>query len=146
MESAIRANAEFVRTIAMEKMDVCLKFNEDGVVWLDGYINRQRKSASDDVKANLPNTLGSFFGQCILHTYGGQWELDEETGDWTVKLNERLSLFPFNKVAKQLANEDGDSVLGLFTSIGPLLLQLESSTISVKSDQITVKRSWWKLW
>jgi hypothetical protein len=38
-----------------------------------------------------------------------------------VEVSEKLTAFPFNKVQKQLENEDGDSVLGFFTAIPTII-------------------------
>ncbi len=120
MEQHIRANAELVRTVAREQLEIEVGYDEGGVRWLDAYIDGQRRSADEDLKRRLPNTLGSFLGECIRQTYGGRWVQDDEHG-WCVQINERVSAFPFNKVQKQLAGEDGESVLGMFVSLAALL-------------------------
>lgn len=137
MESHIKANAELVRTIAREKMSLSINYDEDGVRWLDGYIDRQRDSADDDTKRGLVNTLGSYLGECVRQTYGGEWIQNPELG-WGVRINEKLTAFPFNKVQKQLANADGDSVLGFFTAIAPLLNGNPAAS--------PPPRPWWKFW
>lgn len=145
MEHHIIANAELVRNIARGKLAVIVEYNEAGVRWLDAYIDRQRQTASEEVKSNLPSTLGSFLGECIRHTFGGQWVQDPEHG-WMVRINDKLSVFPFNKVAKQLANEDGESVSGLFTAISPLLLADIPGEPSVFAPTLKKVRPWWKFW
>jgi hypothetical protein len=116
MEQHIIANAELVRKVAAEQLEIAVQYDEAGVRWLEKYIDGQRERDSAEVKAKLPNTLGSFLGECIRQTYGGHWVQDPAHG-WQVKINDAVSVFPFNKVEKHLANEDGDSVLGLFTAI-----------------------------
>jgi hypothetical protein len=140
MKDKIQSNAEFFRRIAKEQMSVELAYDLEGVRWLDGFINRQRAGASQDTKNKLPNTAGSYLGECIRKTYGGAWTQDAE-GGWGVRINERITVFPFNKVQKQLANTEGDSVLGLFTAIPPLLKNPPSAKI--KHLQ---KRPWWRFW
>ncbi len=120
MESRIQANAELVRNVAREQLDVDVDYDEAGVEWLDEYIDVQRESASAEVRERLPNMLGSYLGECVRQTYGGQWVQDPEAG-WSVKINDKLSVYPFNKVRKQLASEDGESVLAFFTAIPALL-------------------------
>jgi hypothetical protein len=120
MKERIVANAEVFRKVARENIGVELSYDEASVKWLDGYIDRQRVAQTEEVKKKLPNTLGSFLGECIRHTYGGEWCFDERHG-WCVKINEKISVFPFAKVQKQLAGEDGESVFGLFNAIAPLL-------------------------
>lgn len=143
MKHNILANAELVRKVAAEQLGTVIQYDEAGVRWLDKYIDGQRAHASADVKAKLPNTLGSFLGECIRQTYGGDWMEDSECG-WQIKINNSVSVFPFNKVTKQLANEDGDSVLGLFTAI-PAMLELASKQAKAANSK-TAERPWWKFW
>ncbi|KRB93889.1 hypothetical protein ASE26_27380 [Duganella sp. Root198D2] len=137
MEDRIKANAELVRRVALENMHVEVAYDLDGVRWLDGFIDRQRGEATDEVKRQLATTLGSYLGECIRHTYGGEWIQDPEYG-WSVRINGGFSVFPFNKVQKQLADDEGESVLSLFTTIEPLLANAGMSAAP--------KRPWWKFW
>ena len=116
----IRANAELVRKVAQDELEVVVDYDEDGVAWLDEYIDGQREYGEDEVKNRLPNTLGSFLGECVRHTFGGDWVWNDEDG-WAVKVNDKLSVFPFNKVRKQLNSADGESVLAFFKAIPALM-------------------------
>jgi hypothetical protein len=146
MENHILANAELVRKIAHEQLGVPVQYDEAGVRWLDGYIDALRESASEEVKEKLPDTLGSFFGECIRQTHDGRWIEDPEHG-WRVKINDSISVGPFGKVRKHLENGDEDSVLSLFTTISPLLLHF-ASTQPAKAGTDSKKASppWWKFW
>jgi len=130
--------------MAKDKLNTTVQYNEEGVRWLDEYLNRLRQHASEEVKDKLPNTLGAFLGECIHQTFGGSWIQDPEFG-WAIKINDKLSVYPFNKVAKQLRNEDGESVLGLFTAIPPLLSGIPLSHSSNPVAQRN-ERPWWKFW
>jgi len=146
-EDRIRANAELVRRVALENMNVEISYDLDGVRWLNGFIDRQRNEATEEVKRKLSGTLGSYLGECIRQTYGGEWIQDPEFG-WSVRIKGGFSVFPFNKVQKQLAADDGESVLGLFTAIDPLLANAgKPAAISreLPSDD-SAKRPWWKFW
>jgi len=72
MQANLLANAELVRRAARDQLGVEVNYDEAGVRWLDNYINGQRSAATEVVKAKLPSTLGSFFGECIRHTFGGE--------------------------------------------------------------------------
>ncbi len=141
----IVANAELVRTVAREQLGVAVGFDEAGVRWLDWYIDGQRVEASEPTKEKLPSTLGSYLGECIRQSFGGTWIQDQEHG-WAVRINERLTVFPFNKVKKQLANSEGDSVLGLYTSITALVKDPKAAPSSSPVGSMARKRPWWKLW
>src|SRR5689334_20506286 len=120
MREKILANAELVRTVVHEQLGIEVGFDQAGVRWLDGYIEGQRDAASASTKERLPGTLGSYLGECIRQSFGGDWVEDQEQG-WAVQVTPRLTVYPFNKVRKQLANAQGDSVLGLYTSLPALL-------------------------
>lgn len=145
MENHILANAELVREVARKQLGTQVQYNEAGVRWLDGYIDVLKGSASEEVKAKLPHTLGSFLGECICQTHGGHWVRDPE-GGWRVKINESVSVYPFNKVEKHLANEDGDSVLGLFTAIPPMLVFAAVQKADAGLEGKTGNQPWWKFW
>ena len=44
MEAEIRANAELVRKVARDDLNVDAKYDESGVRWLDQYIDGQREN------------------------------------------------------------------------------------------------------
>jgi hypothetical protein len=111
----LRANADLIVRVCREDRGVELTFDQAGVEWIAGYINRLRDHITPDVEFGLINTLGSFVGECIIRTYGGVWvELD---GEWAVQVSERIWVFPLIKVAKQFANGPEDSVAGMFSGL-----------------------------
>lgn len=118
-EKMIHANAEMVLGIARDEFGQDIGFDKPGVVWLNGYIQGLVDAGDVDASEQLCDNLGSFLGTCIIETYGGQWQ-DTEYG-WAVVIKDDFAVFPFNKVLKHLTEGDGDSVLGLFTSIPAML-------------------------
>ncbi|AJG22990.1 hypothetical protein RR42_s1402 [Cupriavidus basilensis] len=98
-------------------MGVDVGYDKGGVEWLDGFVNGQHEKASDELKEQLVQTLGSFFGECLRHAYGGEWKQEEDGASWYISFPKGGATFPFNKVRKNLMNGPGDSVLGLFTVI-----------------------------
>lgn len=117
----IRANAEFVVVTAEEQLDEEVGYDESGVQWLDGYIQRQHEPGDPKIRRGLVSTLGSYLGECIIQSFGGEWaNLD---GTWGVRFDDRNAAFPFAKVAKHLENGASDSVLSFFTAI-PLLFSM----------------------
>jgi hypothetical protein len=109
---AIRYNVDLIAGIAREHLGREPDFGEATVRWLDGFIQRQHERGDAE---KLVQTLGSFFGECIVRTYGGTWA--KVDGRWAVRFDEKNSVFPFTKVQKHLANGSEDSVLSLFTVI-----------------------------
>ncbi|MBS0204773.1 MAG: hypothetical protein JSS49_17850 [Planctomycetes bacterium] len=87
---------------------------------LDGFVTRQHEQGDPNNVKGLANTLGSFFGECIVQTYGGEWSEDEN--GWCVQFNEKNAVYPFAKTAKHLRNGPEDSVLSMFDTI-PLVFK-----------------------
>ena len=111
----IAKNADLVRSIASRELGVIANYDIEGVRWLDDFINNQHLVASEELKERLVQTLGSFLGECIRNTYGGEWV--NESGSLEIRFSQGNSAFPFNKVSKQLTNGAEDSVLSMFTAI-----------------------------
>src|SRR5436853_269366 len=83
-------------------------YDEAGVRWLDGYVQRQHENGDPANREGLVNTLGSYLGECVIRTFGGEWAQDD--GSWCVRFNDRNAVFPFAKVRKQLESGSADSV------------------------------------
>lgn len=122
MIDKIKQNAQLVIQIAESQLNTRIGFDCEGVEWLDGYIQRQHEFGNPENHEALANTLGSFFGECIINTYGGDWTHTEY--GWGIGFDNGNAAFPFAKVAKQLENGANDSVLGMFNSIPVLFAGL----------------------
>jgi protein-S-isoprenylcysteine O-methyltransferase Ste14 len=114
----IRSNAELVVRVAREELRQEIGYDEAGVRWLDGYVQRQHEQGDAARRPGLVDTLGAFLGECIVRTHGGAWARAD--GAWCVRFDEANAAFPFAKVAKQLESGAGDSVLSFFTAIPTL--------------------------
>jgi len=92
---------------------------------MEGFIEQQRLRSNlpEEAVATLVQVMGSCLGECVRRSYGGQWK--EHDGTWGVFFDDRNAVFPFNKVRKQFDNgvEGGESVLGFFDMIGPVILK-----------------------
>ena len=99
--------------MAADELGIAIGYDEVGVVWLDGFIERQRNRLAPTHQ--LISNLGSYFGECMIHSFGGNWA--ELEGGWCVRFNDRMTANPFGKVAKHLANGSEDSVLSFFRMI-----------------------------
>jgi|SRR5215475_7406555 len=98
-------------------------YNRASVEWLDDYIERSRNTgcfSADQVEA-LANNFACFLGECIRHTYGGEWQL--RNGSWGVFFPDSGGAFPYSKVRKQFddGNAGGESVLGFFDILPRIL-------------------------
>ncbi|XXX75542.1 hypothetical protein WMF30_48620 [Sorangium sp. So ce134] len=111
----IRANAALVLKTARDELGQDVNYDLDGVRWLDGFIQRQHEQGRKELRDRLVSTLGSYLGECVVRTFGGEWA--ETDGSWCVRFDDRNAVFPFAKVQKHLESGAGDSVLGFFTLI-----------------------------
>jgi len=119
MPERIRANAGLVISVAREELRQEIGYDEAGVRWLDGYIKGQHDQGDPKNLDGLVNTLGAYLGECIVHSFGGEWANID--GSWGIRFDERNAAFPFAKVRKQLENGAGDSVLSFFALIPAVL-------------------------
>ena len=122
-EETIRANAQLVIDRISER-HTPIGYNRESVEWLDGFIERARSTAnaSSDGIEKLVEVLGSYLGECVIHTYGGTWK--EREDEWGVFFDDSNAVFPFNKVRKQFKNGGEDSILSFFEIIPEVFKKL----------------------
>lgn len=125
-EEEIRANAHWAldRFSSLSNLHKQFGYNRESVKWVEGFIEQQRSNAdiTPDAIANLTQVIGSYLGECIIYTYGGNWKEQDE--EWGIFFDDSNAAFPFNKVRKQFQNglSGGDSILSFFELIGPVIL------------------------
>jgi hypothetical protein len=91
-------------------LEVTLRYDEQSVEYLDGYIARNRQAIREKTGGQpmgIVNAIGSFLGECIIANYGGLWKQSEK-GAWGVYFENNSAAFPFAKVQKAFS-EDGHS-------------------------------------
>lgn len=125
----IRANAELVISLDAQQLAQTISYDEAGVLWLDGYIQRQHEEGAVANRDELTDTLGSFLGECIVQSFGGKWA--EVDGPGCVRFDDRNAAYPFAKVAKHLEHGREESVLSFFRAV-PALFQREPGSRSPK--------------
>ena len=110
----IRANAESVVHALASQTQFEFGFDSRSVEWLDGYINRMRSNTwSDNELGQLVSNLGSYLGEAMIGTVGGEWAQDEH--GWHIRWDERNRAYPFAKVAKQFENGPEDSIYSFYS-------------------------------
>lgn len=139
----IRANSARVLSMAKD-LGASVGFDQGGVEWLDGFIQRQHEQGNAEIRDNLTQVLGSFLGECIVRSFGGAWA--KVNGSWAVRFDDRNWAYPFTKVSKHLNNgaEAGDSVLGFYASIRTLFKQSVGAA-PPDPPPPPPKKHWWKL-
>jgi hypothetical protein len=124
----LRAVAELVVRTFRDELQVELRFDQAGVEWIDGYINRMRDSLPAKERPGLISTLGSYIGECIIRTYGGAWV--EKDGMWGVQVNDRIWACPFATIQRQFENGPDDSVVAFFTFIPRFKRNLDKEPVA----------------
>lgn len=117
----ISANAELFRKSMTQYTGVALGFDEAGVKWLDGYVERNRANIKDN--NSLLDKASCYFGECLRQTFGGEWTAGED-GPPGLRVDGGLVVFPSTKLLKHVADttgDAGDSMLGMFRSIRPMM-------------------------
>ncbi len=114
LEEKLRLNAEMVIENLSQHAGFELGFNEESVEWIDGFIERQRAREGFE-PGGLLNTLGSFLGECMCQELGCKWK-HQPNGQLAVEFSDGNAAFPFNKVQKQFANGEEDSILSFYQS------------------------------
>jgi hypothetical protein len=141
MEETIKYNAELVIKQMKDQYGVTLSYDEKSVAWLDDYIAGIRATLSRDIRDKLKDVLGSFFGECIRQRYGGVWKQTEY--GWAISFDDKNAVFPFSKISKHF-DDEGESILGLYTSIPVVfkeVLKGEPSSPSDKSTEMTAEEA-----
>jgi len=118
--------AESVRT----KLN--LKYDAGSVKFIEGFIERNKGHFEKEECQGLINSLGSFLGKCIIENYGGQWEVNSETGSVAIAFDDNNKAYPFAKVSKQFESGLVDSIYS-FYSVIPTVFKLHKK-----------KKPWWK--
>ena len=114
------------------KKQLNLKYNAESVKFLEGFIERNKATFEKEDAKGLINSLGAFLGQCIIENYGGQWQLDNETGSVAIVFDNKNKAFPFAKLSKQFENGLEDSIYSFYTVI-PTVFKFDKK-----------KKPWWK--
>ena len=119
------AKAAVTRFALLSGMGAEFGFNRASVAWVEAFIENQRLRedlTQADIDA-LTQFIGAFLGECVIHSYGGNWQNHE--GASGIFFSASSAAFPFSKVRKQFENSvrGGDSILGFFDAIPEVLLK-----------------------
>ncbi len=105
--------------------DLELVYDAPSVARLDAFIEEHRPEVQQgDVEA-LSGRIGVFLGQCMVATYGGRWQYEEERGEWGIDFGhlvaEGFTAFPISKAYKHITQDHGDSILSFFGVSGAII-------------------------
>ncbi|MBX7153597.1 MAG: hypothetical protein U0Y96_14830 [Candidatus Kapaibacterium sp.] len=114
------------------KATLKIKYDSDGVKFVEGFIERNKVQIAKEEWTGLINSCGAFLGQCIIENYGGQWT-KEDSGHVAIAFDDKNKVYPFSKVGKQFDNGLEDSIHSMYTII-PTIFKIQPKT----------KKKWWQ--
>jgi hypothetical protein len=100
-------------------------YTPESIDYLDGFLERQRAlvTASEASVNKFVSLLGAYLGECIIATYGGQWQESPEGLSISIRTATHYHVLrPFHKVYKRIANGSEDSLTFYFREFIPHVL------------------------
>jgi hypothetical protein len=122
----IRANAELVISAAAKDLGTSIGYDQAGVEWLNGYIQRRHEQGNPRNRDGLVQRLGSYLDECIVHSLGGEWA--QVDGTWAIRFDTGSAALPFAKVRKQLDRGAEESVLSSYRTIAVLFRNTDAKS------------------
>lgn len=114
-KTMIRQHVQAIEQL-LENNNIPNDYGVNALTWLEMYITNQRKEATNVQKRWMVEAIGSYFGECLVRAYQGQWvEVRQELS--LQMANGRVNAFPLIKVAKFLSAGESESFVRLFTVI-----------------------------
>lgn len=109
--SLARRHADLVS----EHLDTTLTYDAEGMASLDALITSEFDGKPPAYFEPVVMSFGSFAGECIRQTYGGEWVHDEEHGYHLRNVGPgRAAVFPFAKVQERFIAGEEASVADLY--------------------------------
>lgn len=105
------------------KSQLNLEYDEASVNFIENFIERNKQQLGKEQWEGLINSMGAFFGQCIIENYGGRWEFDEEIQSTCVAFDNKNKVYPFAKVGKQFESGLEDSISSMYRHI-PMVFKI----------------------
>ena len=106
-------------TAFLNQNDIHLDCSFKGLQTTEEYL----ESLPEHEQIKLTNQIASYLGECIIHTYGGEWVLHDNVG-WAIKFSDQSYVFPFSSVSQYIESPEIDSYASLFSMI-PIILEIQ---------------------
>lgn len=119
-------------------------YDAPSVEYVEGFIERQISTITESEESiqKFVSFIGSFLGECIVATYGGEWSAGREGPGITIKHGEHVHfLKPFEKVHKRIVNGPEDNIYVYFADFIPHVLQ-NAGRVAPPAR----RGPWWKFW
>jgi len=125
-------------------------YDAPSIAYLDEFIDRQGESfhASEQRTDRIVSLLGSFLGEAIVATYGGDWQQNDTGFAIAVQSGGQVHfVHPFQKVLKRLTDGPEESLHAYFAKFLPKVLSQPEPHGSQPSSVAggAAKKPWWKI-
>ena len=107
--------AEMMRSIARSRANLELTYDDNSIRQLAGFVESERLNIDQESRDQLVAAVGSFLGEAIIASYGGDW-VQHEHG-LGIEFEDGSIGFPFTKAEKHFANGLEDNIYGLYRNI-----------------------------
>jgi hypothetical protein len=122
----IRANAALVAEKFGKQSGIePFAHTQESVAYLDEFLERQQAivKASEESVNRFVSLLGAYLGECILATYGGEWQESPQGLAIVIRTKTQFHLLqPFHKVYKRIVNGNEDNLGFYFSKFIPHVL------------------------
>ena len=125
-------------------------YDAQSIAYLDAFIDRQGESfrASPQGIDRIVSLLGSFVGEAVIATYGGDWEQNDSGLSIVIRSSGQVHFVqPFQKIHKRLTNGQEDNLEFYFATLLPQVLARPEPSGSQPSSPHDggPKKPWWKI-
>ena len=102
-----------------------LDYNEESLEWADAWIEANRSRISVGEMELLASQIGAYFGQCLIHGYGGEWHVDNASdphnASLLVRINTKTGIYPFAKALKHLQFGETESIYNFYEALPAIM-------------------------
>jgi hypothetical protein len=109
--------------LALKHYGKRLTYDEASLRWVEEMIiDKVGQTLTGEDQRSLIGMVGSFLGEALIASYGGEWKQDPKFG-WGVYsvLGGENAFFPFAKTEKRFKQEEGESISHFFVFIPEVL-------------------------
>jgi hypothetical protein len=111
----LRETAELFVKLAMDAGQA-LEFDDAGIRWAAWYVDGIRPVEREDQRRVQAALVGSFVGEALIATRGGEWVNDD--GEWSLRLADGTRVHPFRQALKHITDGEDESILSLLAETG----------------------------
>ena len=117
MDENIQKNIDAVFTLFNVMANFKFGFDSKSLYCTNCFLSliRLTKDYDREFKKKLIYEFGSYFGQCVIKAYGGEWQ--RKDGRLGININDDNWVFPYERVKQHLENGDNDSIYSFYKKI-----------------------------